>query len=133
MEALIAPGAVDYLLDETTHDIVARGGIQTPAEGHAAIAQGVRVRFNVWREEWFYEPSEGLPVFQKILERGVPLADITGVFDRALLRCPGIASRVSMQVTPQTNTRELNVVFVARTTAGAVLRSSDFVPFVVSY
>jgi len=132
MQTPLAPTAVDYLLDDTSGDIVVVEGRPMFSEGLVAIAQGIRVRFSIWKGEWFYEPGEGLPVMGGLLARGIPISDLRSVFDRALVRCPGVASRESLTVQRIGDVRELVVAFSVRTVAGAILNSSDFAPFVVS-
>ena len=129
----IAPNVVDYGLDPLTMDIAVSAGVPASVEGADAIAQGIRVRFSVWRGEWFYEPSEGLPVFQYLLTRGVPTEALTMVFDRALAKCPGVAARKSLGIIRDNAARTLAVDFVVQTTSGAILRAADFRPFVVSW
>lgn len=127
----IAPNAVDFLLDPSTGDLALVNGEATYAAGLTAIAQGCRVRLGLWRREWFWNPAEGLPAVEAILNRGVPLADLESVFKRALLAVPGVVGVTSLSVTLDNINRTLSVQFVADTNNG-LLRSSDFGPFIVT-
>jgi len=129
---VFAPTAVDILMDETSGDMALVQGEATFSEGLQAIAQGARIRFNLWRGEWLWNAAEGLPMLSEVMARGIPLDDIRGVFSRGLLLVPGVRSVTRLEVSRLSATRELVVDFVAKTNAG-LLAASDFAPFVLSY
>lgn len=126
----LSPDALDWLLDPNTGDLsVPSSGIVPLVSGGEAIAQLIRIAFNVWRGEWFADSRVGMPYFEEILITGVTLTSLEGVFRRALLKVPGVLSVVSISLSrPQP--RRLLVTWEAKTTSG-LLRSSDFQPFIV--
>lgn len=123
--------AVDFRLNPETNDLELTNGEATAVSGLDAIAQLCRIALGLWRGEWFWNPAEGLPMLDKVMGRGVPLDDIKAVFNRALLAVPGVQSVTALQVVRDNATRNLQVIFTAKTRAG-VLASTDYQPFIVA-
>jgi len=126
----IAPGAVDFLLDADGDIALFADGALRFVFGAEAIAQGARIRFGVWRGEWFGNLNEGIPMIQTLVQTGVSLTTASAVYRRALQVTPGIAAVESVTVS-RVSPRTLAVAWVARKVTGGILRSSDFKPFVV--
>lgn len=130
MSEPIAPGAVDFLLDETGDLVLSPDGAMRFTFGANAIAQGARIRFGVWRGEWFGNINEGIPMLQTLVQTGVSITTANAVFRRALSAVPGIRTVESLSV--ERSGRTLTVNWVARRVNGDLLKSSDFAPFVVN-
>ena len=123
--------AVDLWLDPSTGDLGLSEGEAVAVQGLDAIAQLCRLALNLWRAEWFWSPSEGMPMVETVLARGTPPEDIKSVFRRALLAVPGVTGLTSLTITRDSIARTLDVAFVADTDAGT-LNSSDYQPFIVT-
>lgn len=114
----------DLLLDST-------GGVAV-VTGAAAIAQHIRIRLQTFRGEVFTDLRIGFPWFEEVLGVKQPdLARIRAFITRTIETTPGIAEINALDVDLERRTRTLSIAFRARTTAGAVIDSADYAPFVL--
>lgn len=80
-------------LDPLTWDLTldAGGNIAT-VSGEAATAQDVASALRLYRGEYWYDLSLGIPYFQGILGRFPPLSLIKSYFVRAAMSVPGVTA-----------------------------------------
>lgn len=121
---------IDVAIDPAADDIVIDGDDVGVTRGLEGIAQEARARFSLWRNEWFLDPTEGLPIVERVIQAGTPVSELAVLFRRVLNYIPGIDNvrycRVSLGSAPRT----LEVVWAAQTASG-LLESAAFGPFVV--
>lgn len=127
------PDGMDLAIDATTGDLaIVDGADAALTTGLPALAQETDARFSLWVGEWFLNPTEGLPVLQRIVRRGTPLSELAFIFRSALRKIPGVFAVDRLVLVPsRDNTRTLSVEFAARSTRGP-FTSVDFPPFIVA-
>lgn len=131
MTAPLYPDALDWRLDPSTADLDARpDGSQGVASGTGAIIQLVQTSLQLWRTEWHYDLSEGLPMLERVFRAGVSDSDVASVFRRGILLVPGMREVSSLRVTRTPDSRGATVVWTGTSDFGAVSASS-LVPFVL--
>lgn len=94
------------------------------------VAQLLYTRFRFFQGEWFLDDTVGVPWYQSILGQKQSTSVVTQILRNVVATCPGVASVDSFSLTTLPN-RGATVVFSCTLTDGAVLKSSDFAPFIV--
>jgi hypothetical protein len=77
--------------------------------GVEAISQRLRIRFRLWRGDWFLNTLEGIPYNEIVLRKRTSPGLRREVFRRAALRMHGIRDVLSMDVAIDGRTRALSV------------------------
>lgn len=94
------------------------------------VGQRIYTSLRLFLGEWFLDPSQGIPYFQTILGRKVPVSIIAQIFRSAIVQQPGVQSLDSLSVT-MLQGRQARIDFACTLDDGATLSSSDFGAFVV--
>ncbi len=111
--ALLSTDRVDWALD-------AAGDLVMPirwTRGIEAVAQGIRIRLQLVRGEWFLDRDAGVPYHEGngvdptlvILGRRFDRVRAEAAFRAAILRTPGVASITSIGMEFDARTRKLAV------------------------
>lgn len=124
---------MDFKLDPLTWDLDMSTGEVEAVSGGAAICQHVRIRYQFFLGEWFLDTRLGVPWFQEIFRKNASRARVDFLLRRVLTTTPGVASVISFSVGPLQADRTVSLTWSARLTSGAVLRSSDFGPFILDF
>jgi hypothetical protein len=115
-------------------DLEIQANDATYLDGQQAKAQHLRVRLRTFLAEWFLNTDEGLPYFQDILVKNPDIRRIEEVYRRAVLTTPGFVALDRFRIELDRANRTLSITdFEARTDEGLVIRSEDFLPFVVEF
>ena len=93
------------------------------------VSQDLLIALALFQGEWFLDPSQGMPYFQRILGK-VSDAIVRRIFQSAILSRPGVASIQSFSMKRGSN-RSLSLSFAVRLTNGAILDSSAYGTFIV--
>lgn len=121
-----AKGFRDLKLGDDGDLVIERGRFATVA-GLEAIAQAVRVALQLFKGEWFDDPTAGVAWLsadgQQILgQKGVPEALIRAELTKAITGVRGVKSLASMSL--DLTGRQLNVSFVAIAEGGTITGST---------
>jgi len=119
------PVAGDLYLD-------ASGDIVLTEDRVEEVDQRLRVRFQLYKGEWFADANAGTPWFQQILIKGAKDETIRAVLSQVIEGTPGISHLMSLDYVYDRQARTLEVAFEAAVDGGTIYRSSDFPPFVVT-
>lgn len=81
------------LLDPVTWDLTVdlNGNIAVASDGYA-LAQDAASAIRLFRAELWYDTTQGIPYFEKVLGQMPPLALLKAYFQAAALTVPGVAS-----------------------------------------
>ena len=109
---------IDLLLDDDgdlvlTSDLLFSTGIN-------AVAQGIRIRIQTFKGEWFLDLNHGVPYYQDLLGQKFNEIKARSAFREAIITAPGVVELISLEVSFNGQTRELSVSWEARTTFGIV-------------
>ena len=107
---------IDFLLD-VDGDLVVTTDIQF-SSGLAAVAQGIRIRIQTFKGEWFANLDFGVPYFQDILGQKFNDAKIRTAFRNAIISTPGVLELTLLETEFNRSTRELSVSWRVTTVFG---------------
>jgi hypothetical protein len=108
-------------------DLAIEGGGPVYVEDVEAIAQHLRIRLKMFLGEWKLNPLEGIPYYQRVLEKNPDSAVISVLFRKVILGTPGIKSLDDMELELDRSARTLTLSFAATATTGEPLVFDDFV------
>ena len=94
-------------------DIDLTEGAMSLVRDSDAIAQHLRIRLRMIKGEAFQAPTEGMPFFETIFEKGTRGTAVAAVFRKAILETPGVLSLTAFDVTQEPTTRKVLVDFEA--------------------
>lgn len=112
----IVPG-IDWVLT-TSGDLDLTSGDLRFTTGLAAVAQGIRIRLQLFKGEWFMDLEEGVPYFQDLLGHKFSETKARAAFRDSILAAPGVVELVTLNTIFEGSTRTLRVQFEARTDFG---------------
>ena len=121
---LLINDPVDLLLD-ADNDIVVTDDLQF-SRGLTAVAQGIRVRMQLFKGEWFLNLDAGIPYLERpgvtsdeaIIGGKFNELRARAVFRKAILSTPGVLGIEKLDIKFTTSTRKLSVTCIARTVFG---------------
>lgn len=116
----------DIKLDNTG-DIVFEHGDLAFVEDDDAIRQHLLVRLRFFRGEWFLNVLEGMPYFERVLAKGVPLAAIEVLFRKVIIETPGVTGVTNIALDYEAGTRHLTLSFGATLETGTTLEFPEFI------
>lgn len=118
------PDVGDRILDEAGHAVV--------LDNFAAeTAQRIFVKLNFAKGEWPLNLDEGTPYFEHILRKGPTDSIIRSVFGSVISKDEGVSqlNKLSYSI----KNRRLTLEWTATLKTGVVLKSTDYLPFVVEF
>lgn len=92
-------------------DLDLTAGAVTLVTGSDAIAQQLRIALRLFKGEWFLSPTEGIPYFEQVFQKGVRPAALEALFRRALLKVPGVLEVITLDLDLVPETRKLLLTF----------------------
>lgn len=105
------------LLFAADADLDVSAGLQFTS-GSAAVAQGIRIRIQTFRGEWFLDLDTGVPYYQDLLGARFNDARARAAFRDTILSTPGVAKLLSLTVAFDRSTRVLSVSWKVQTEFG---------------
>lgn len=120
-----------FKLDPNTHDFVLVDGTFDTVEGIAATAQEIKTRILLFKGEYFLDRREGVPYFQELLQKGVPVERVISVMRQVIQSVPSVIDVPRVDVSLDRANRVASVSWEARNTDGTLIRSEDFGPVIV--
>lgn len=110
----------------------AAGDVKVPFEwlrGPAAVVQRVRIRFRLWRGEWFLDQRIGVPYRENVLVKNPDKPLVSALFRRVMADTPGVANVESLDATYDRRARSVLIDARATLTDGAllVIQSEPFI------
>ncbi len=98
-----------------------------------AVAQDIRSALQMFKGEWFLNPSEGVPYFENIFIKAPDLDTIKAIFRNVITSRNHVSALPKIEVSLDKRTRFATVDFVAIVSNGETLDSSKFAPFIVEF
>jgi hypothetical protein len=86
-----------------------------------AVAQAIKSRLRLLLYEWWLEPSDGLPLWQKILGKRNPKSMIDGIIQERILGTTNVRKIDYMDSTYNPDTREYTFYCVVETVFGQTI------------
>ena len=100
-------------------DLAISGGDLVPLTGIDAIRQQVEIRLRTFLGEWFLDPSVGVPYIQQVFSEKIPRVDlIRSIIRRAVMKTPGVLMADTVNVSLDTETRNLSIELDIKSTEG---------------
>jgi hypothetical protein len=122
--ALLETDPIDWELDENNDLIIPL----RYTSGIEAVAQGIRIRLQLWRGEWFLDLDAGIPYLPTedgavteqaaILGQRFDSVKARTAFRREILSTPGVVDIPELRITFDGPTRTLAIEFRAKTAFG---------------
>lgn len=116
---------MDLRLDSDGDLFVGDDGKLALVDGAEAVKQQLDIRLKLFKGEWFADLAVGMPYHESIFGKGRSLTVIQGIFRKAVLTCPGVASVGKLALDYDAVTRALSVNLLATTDTGATLDYSQ--------
>jgi len=92
------------------------GGNLALAAGGEAIRQSILHHMRLWRGEWFLAPAAGVPYYERVLLRPLPVASAT--ISSAVRRIPGVRDVRDIAIDESTTDRAVEIRMMVDTTDG---------------
>ena len=86
--------------------------------GIDAVAQGLQVRLQTWRGEWFLDLDRGIPYLQELLGHKFDEVRVRVAFRQEIAAAPGVEEILRLSAVFNRPTRELTVAWEVRTEWG---------------
>lgn len=124
MALLLSTDKLDILLTDA-NDLDISDGLQFTS-GVSGVAQGIRIRLQMFKGEWFLDLDLGIPFLERDgISESVALmgqqfneAKARREFRKAILSTPGVKSLIFLTITYTGETRKMNVSWQVNTVFG---------------
>lgn len=93
--------------------------------GIGAVTQGLRIRLQTFRGEWFLNLDEGVPYFQDLLGQKFVETRARSAFRTAIMATPGVVEIIHLVVDFDRGLRTLSIDFKVRGDAGVISESLE--------
>jgi hypothetical protein len=108
------------------------GDIKVPFEwirGPEAVIQRIRIRFRLWRGEWFLDTRIGVPYREQVLVKNPDKPLVSALFRRVVAETPGVQNVEALDAVYDRRARSVLVNARATLTDGAlvVINSEPFI------
>ena len=110
---------VDLLLSADGDLVLTDGDLTLVTDTGNSLTQRLRLRFNIWKTEWIYNVSFGMPFFQYI-GKGLNKSALDAEFKRQILLESDVETILSFTSTIDRNTRSYACGFEVQTSEGTV-------------
>lgn len=114
---------IDLLLD-SDGDLVIDSDVHF-STGVNAVAQGIRIRLQNFKGEWFLDLDDGVPYYQDILGQKYDQNKVRDAFRDAILATPGVEELLKLEVSFDGQTRTLSVEWEVRAATGTIEESLE--------
>ena len=98
-------------LNVDTGDLVIEDNNFVFISGSDRLRQNLLTRLRTYLGEWFLNINMGIPYYQDVFKKGLPLAQITGVFKEAIVTTPGVEELLKFDADYTNNNRNLLIDF----------------------
>lgn len=109
---------IDLLLDDEG-DLVLTSDLEF-STGLQAVAQGIRIRIQTFKGEWFLDLDHGVPYYQDLLGQKFNEIKARAAFRTAIITAPGVTELTTLGVTFDRQTRALEVSWEVRSIFGTI-------------
>lgn len=128
---VLVPSAVDGTFEASTFipgvdlELDGDGDLVVDRDAHFttgldAVAQGIRIRVQMFEGEWFLDLDTGIPYYQDILGQKFNEVKIRAAFREEILAAPGVGALLELAVTFDNATRILSVTWKVQSSFGVV-------------
>jgi len=111
---------VDLALDVTTNDLTFTDRDLATVSGSELVAQRLKVILQLFKGEWFLDADAGIPWYQEILEKGVPVEVVDSILRAAIIATAGVNRLLTYASSIDAATRTVSVAFTVDTVYGPV-------------
>lgn len=101
-------------IDDLTKDLAIEDNNFVLISGVDRAKQNLLTRLRTYLGEWFLNINIGIPYYQDVFRKGVPVSQITGVFKEAIVTTPGVDELVKFDADYTNNNRNLSINFEAK-------------------
>ncbi len=108
----------DIYLDTVTHDWVFTDGDIQLVTGIDLIIQQIKIRLYLFKGEWPYDTTQGLPFFTDILVKNPDLRRIRSIFYDAIMGTDGVTAVNELELLYDASARTLSISFGVDTIYG---------------
>lgn len=84
------------------------------------VLQSIRSNLRFFQGEYFLDETVGIPYWQTIFKKGVPLSVIEGIFRQAILDTDGVLQLNSFTMTLNNTTRRATITFSVQAVTGPI-------------
>lgn len=110
---------MDYKMDSTGDVDMTNNEVSWVIDADS-IRQHLLIRLQFFFGEWFADTRLGVPFYEQILVKGVPLATVTSIIRKVVITTPGVTEVISLTI-DEFESRSLTVSFQCRISTGEVL------------
>lgn len=79
-----------YKLNTDTHDLEIVNNNFVLISDSEATTQRLKTRLKTYLGEWFLNLNLGIPYYQEVFDKSIPISSIEAVFKEAIINCPGV-------------------------------------------
>lgn len=108
---------IDLKIDPVTGELVVTDDLVF-STGSDAVAQGLRLRLQLFKGEWFLNLDEGVPYYEDVLGQKFDEKRIRAAFRPVILSTPGVVEIISLAVQFDGPTRDVTIAWEVRTEFG---------------
>jgi len=103
-----------FKLDTTTGDRAIENNNFVIISEAEEVRQRVETRLRTYQGEWFLDITLGVPYYQEVFEKNIPLSQIEAVFKDAIINTPGVTELVEFELDYTNSNRNLLITFEAK-------------------
>lgn len=115
---------IDWEIDNnpispTYGDLVYGDYIDHIVEGIDGLVQRLKIRLQVFLEEWFLDKTRGIPYFQQILEKGISYDEISNSIKLVISKTPDVEKITSFIIeSDDIESRKITISFSVKSIFG---------------
>lgn len=103
-------------LDKDTNDLVLENrNLRFTVDNVEWLSGRLQNELRTYIDEWYLDPSKGLPYYEEILTKNADLDVINSLFKAKIISIPGVKSIIETETLYNTTTRKYNFTFIVLT------------------
>lgn len=111
---------VDLELVQSTNDLKFADRDLSTVAGSLLVTQRLQVALQLFKGEWFLDADAGIPWYQEILEKGVPVTVVDSILRKQILATEGVNRILTYSSSIDAETRIISVAFTVDTVYGPI-------------
>ena len=107
-------------------DMPVVNGAPLLVSGDDETQQRIDFKMNFFENDWFADLGFGIPYFGRVLQRGVNIDDLYGVYERAIVEEPGVErAEVKLTIDPQIRVLRVSATVVLSSGAERLIDTTE--------